>query len=52
MALIDRIIAARLARPPGDPPRDLFDLLRATRDLETGAAFTLVQLRERAPGLI
>lgn len=52
MALIDRIIAARLAAPPSEQPRDLFDLLRAAKDPETGAAFTPVQLRDQVATMI
>ena len=52
MALIDRIIAARLNSAPGGQPRDLFDLLRAARDPETGAAFTPVQLRDQVATMI
>lgn len=52
MALIDRVIAARLAAPPSEQPRDLFDLLRAARDPETGAAFTPAQLRDQVATLI
>lgn len=52
MALIDRIIAARLAAPPSEQPRDLFDLLRAARDPETGAAFTPAQLRDQVATMI
>ena len=52
MALIDRIIAARLAAPPSEQPRDLFDLLRAAKDPETGAVFTPVQLRDQVATMI
>ncbi len=52
MAFIDRIIAARLAAPPAEQPRDLFDLLRAARDPETGAAFTPKQLRDQVATMI
>lgn len=52
MAFIGRIIAARLAEPPAEQPRDLFDLLRAARDPETGAAFTPAQLRDQVATMI
>lgn len=52
MAFIDRIIAARLAEPPAEQPRDLFDLLRAARDPETGAAFPPAQLRDQVATMI
>src|ERR1700733_973092 len=37
MGLMDEIVAARLREPPSDQPRDLFDVLLAARDPETGA---------------
>ena len=52
MALIDRIIDARLASGEDAAPRDLFDLLRAARDPETGAAFTRGQLRDQVATMI
>ncbi len=52
MALIDRIIDARLASGEDDAPRDLFDLLRAARDPETGAAFSREQLRDQVATMI
>jgi cytochrome P450 len=52
MALIDRIIDARLASGENGAPRDLFDLLRAARDPETGAAFTRKQLRDQVATMI
>jgi cytochrome P450 len=52
MALIERIIDARLASDEGGAPRDLFDLLRAARDPETGAAFTREQLRDQVATMI
>jgi cytochrome P450 len=48
MALIDAIVEARLAAPASDTPRDLFDLLLAARDPETGAGFSREQLRDQA----
>ena len=55
VALMDEIIAARLAAPPldaGDKPRDLFDMLLAARDPETGAAFSRAQLRDQMATMI
>ncbi len=52
MALIDRIIGARLTPVDAAAPRDLFDLLRAARDPETGAAFTREQLRDQVATMI
>ena len=52
MALIDRIIDARLADRRDEAARDLFDLLRAARDPETGAAFTREQLRDQVATMI
>ena len=52
MALIERIIDARLASDEGGAPRDLFDLLRSARDPETGAAFTRGQLRDQVATMI
>ena len=53
IAFMDEIIEARL-RAPADPdkPRDLFDLLLAARDPETGAAFTRAQLRDQMATMI
>jgi cytochrome P450 len=52
MALIQQIMDARLAVPASDTPRDLFDLLLAARDPETGAAFSREQLRDQVATLI
>ncbi len=52
MALVDRIIDARLASGEDGTARDLFDLLRAARDPETGAAFTREQLRDQVATMI
>ena len=52
MKLIETILATRLAEPPPEAPRDLFDLLRAARDPETGAGFSPVQLRDQVATLI
>ena len=52
MALVEAILRARLAPPQPDIPRDLFDLLRAARDPETGAGFSPRQLRDQVATLI
>ena len=45
--VLDRMIAERATMPPTDPPRDLFDVLVAARDPETGQGFTPTQLRDQ-----
>jgi cytochrome P450 len=52
MTFIESILAVRLAEPQPETPRDLFDLLRAARDPETGAAFTPPQLRDQVATLV
>lgn len=52
MGLMETILRARLATPQPDVPRDLFDLLRAARDPETGAGFSPAQLRDQVATLI
>ena len=52
MKLIETILASRLAEPQPETPRDLFDLLRAARDPETGAGFSAEQLRDQVATLI
>ena len=52
MALIDEVMQARLAVPPSDTPRDLFDLLQAARDPETGQGFSREQLRDQVATMI
>ena len=52
MALVETILSTRLATPEPETPRDLFDLLRAARDPETGAGFPPHQLRDQAATLI
>jgi cytochrome P450 len=52
MGLIETILAVRLATPQPETPRDLFDLLRAARDPETGAGFSAKQLRDQVATLI
>jgi cytochrome P450 len=50
--LMDQLIAARLQAPASEAPRDLFDMLRAARDPETGAAFSPEQLRDQVATMI
>jgi cytochrome P450 len=52
MGLMETILSARLATPEPETPRDLFDLLRAARDPETGAGFSAGQLRDQVATLI
>jgi cytochrome P450 len=52
IGLMETILSTRLATPPPDTPRDLFDLLRAARDPETGAGFSPAQLRDQVATLI
>ena len=52
MRLIDRLVAARAALPPTDVPRDLFDLLAAARDPESGAGFDAAQLRDQVATML
>ncbi len=52
MRFIELILTVRLAEPQPKTPRDLFDLLRAARDPETGAAFSPPQLRDQVATLI
>ncbi|MBO0710327.1 MAG: cytochrome P450 [Acetobacteraceae bacterium] len=52
MALIDKIIDARLATDHDGAPRDLFDLLRAARDPETGRGFSRTELRDQVATMI
>jgi cytochrome P450 len=52
MGFIGTILQSRLQQSPPETPRDLFDLLRAARDPETGAAFTPPQLRDQVATLI
>jgi unspecific monooxygenase len=47
MRLMDEIMRARMAIPAPAEPRDLFDLLRAARDPETGRGFSHDQLRDQ-----
>ena len=50
--LMDAVVAERATTPPPEAPRDLFDLLVAARDPETGGRFTPVQLRDQITTLI
>jgi cytochrome P450 len=52
MALMAEIVHARQAAPTTDTPRDLFDLLLAARDPETGQGFSSDQLRDQIATLI
>ncbi len=52
MSLMAEIMQARLAAPATDTPRDLFDLLHAARDPETGKGFSSEQLRDQIATLI
>ena len=52
MALIDSIMQTRMAAPATETPRDLFDLLRAARDPETGTAFSHDELRDQIATMI
>jgi unspecific monooxygenase len=52
MGLIESIMYARLREPQPEVPRDLFDLLRAARDPETGAGFSPRQLRDQLATLL
>jgi len=53
MAFFEGLMARRRqAGAGGAPPRDLFDLLLAARDPETGQAFTPAQLRDQAATMI
>ena len=52
MSLIGRILDARARLPPSDGPRDLFDMLVAARDPESGEAFTRAQLCDQVATMI
>jgi len=52
VGLFDEIIEARLHAPPSEKPRDLFDMLLAARDPETGAMFSRAQLRDQLATMI
>jgi cytochrome P450 len=52
VALMDEIIEARYRAPTDGKPRDLFDMLLAARDPETGEAFSRAQLRDQMATMI
>lgn len=52
MRFVDRIIAGRMAEPEQAAARDLFDLLRAARDPETGRGFSAAELRDQVATMI
>src|SRR6266404_2867650 len=52
LGLMAEIMAARLAAGASKVPRDLFDLLTAARDPETGAAFSHAKLRDQVATMI
>jgi unspecific monooxygenase len=52
VAFMDEIIEARLRTPQEGKPRDLFDMLLAARDPETGEAFSRAQLRDQMATMI
>jgi cytochrome P450 len=52
VGFMDEIIEARLRAQPEDKPRDLFDMLLAARDPETGQAFSRAQLRDQMATMI
>jgi len=52
MRLIETIMQDRLRAPQPEAPRDLFDLLRAARDPETGTGFSPPQLRDQLATLL
>ncbi|HVC62613.1 MAG TPA: cytochrome P450 [Acetobacteraceae bacterium] len=52
MRLVETIMHDRLREPQPGAPRDLFDLLRAARDPDTGEAFSPEQLRDQLATLL
>jgi unspecific monooxygenase len=50
--LMDAILLERQKMPPAAAPRDLFDLLRAARDPETGRGFSHAELRDQVSTMI
>ena len=52
MRLIDDVMRDRLRESEPEHPRDLFDLLRAAHDPETGERFSRVQLRDQLATLL
>jgi unspecific monooxygenase len=52
MGLMEQIMRVRQAAAPSDTPRDLFDLLLAARDPESGEGFSPTQLRDQVATMI
>src|SRR6516165_3068533 len=52
VALMDEVISARIAAAASESPRDLFDVLYAARDPQTGEAFSRAQLRDQTATMI
>ncbi len=52
MELIEEIMRQRMSAPATETPRDLFDLLLAARDPETGKGFSHEQLRDQIATMI
>lgn len=52
MGFVETMLAERLKEAPPDTPRDLFDLLRAARDPETGEGFSPDELRDQVATMI
>jgi unspecific monooxygenase len=52
LQLMDSIMADRLAQPASEAPQDLFDLLRAARDPESGQGFSHAELRDQISTMI
>jgi cytochrome P450 len=52
VGLMESILSTRLATPQPETPRDLFDLLRAARDPQTGEGFSREQLRDQVATLL
>ena len=52
LGLMDAMIAARRALGPAEAPRDLFDLMLAARDPETGEGFSHENLRDQLATII
>jgi len=52
MRFIERIMHDRMQTPEAETPRDLFDLLRAARDPDSGRAFAPAELRDQVATMI
>jgi cytochrome P450 len=52
LRFMDELMDARMATPPSAEPRDLFDLLLAAFDPETGRGFSHDQLRDQTATMI